>query len=243
MTDDGLPLPPSLSSSWSATGPGPVVFSNRSSPTSRATFTVIGTYVLKLTGGDGELSATDSVRITVQNAPPPGATVERRIVAGSDDAEEGATGSVNLTSSDLELVHDSSDQKIGLRFTALAIPPGARIDSAWVQFNVDETQNETTTLAVQAQAADNTVTFSSTNKVSTRPRTSASVSWTPSPWTTTGQPQRTIDLSPVIQEVVGRSGWASGNSLVIIITGTGHRTADAFEAGAAGAPLLHVRYH
>jgi hypothetical protein len=46
----------------------------------------------------------------------------------------------------------------------------------------------------------------------------------------------------VIQEIVGRPGWASGHSLVLIISGTGHREAEAYEGAAAAAPLLHVEY-
>jgi len=41
---------------------------------------------------------------------------------------------------------------------------------------------------------------------------------------------------------VNRSGWVSGNSLVLIITGTGTRTAESYNGDAAGAPLLHVEY-
>jgi hypothetical protein len=64
-------------------------------------------------------------------------------------------------------------------------------------------------------------------------------------WPTVGEAasnQRTPDLGPVIQEVVARAGWAPGNALVLIVTGTGHRTARAFDEGAAGAALLHVEY-
>ena len=57
-----------------------------------------------------------------------------------------------------------------------------------------------------------------------------------------GSDQQTPDLAPVIQEIVNRPGWASGNSLAIIITGTGHRTADSYNGDPGGAPLLHVEY-
>jgi hypothetical protein len=46
----------------------------------------------------------------------------------------------------------------------------------------------------------------------------------------------------VIQEIVNRPGWASGNSLAIIMTGTGRRAAEAFNGDQAGAPLLHIVY-
>jgi len=60
----------------------------------------------------------------------------------------------------------------------------------------------------------------------------------------TGVVQRTSNIAAVIQEVVNRSGWASGNSLVVIISGTGSqkRTAVSFDMNSAAAPLLHVEF-
>jgi hypothetical protein len=46
----------------------------------------------------------------------------------------------------------------------------------------------------------------------------------------------------VIQAIVSRPGWSSGNALVIIVTGSGERVAESYEGDPAGAPLLHVVY-
>jgi hypothetical protein len=171
-----------------------------------------------------------------------------RVAAGSDDAEENnATGAVNLTSSDLELMTDGSIvQTVGMRFAGLAIPPGATITSAYIQFVVDEAQSVATTVTIKAQASDNAATFTTaTGNVASRPRTSAAATWSPPAWTTVGAAgadQRTPDLAGLVQEVVGRPGWASGNALAIIVTGSGHRTAVAFNGSAANAALLHVEY-
>ena len=247
VSDDGLPNPPgALTAGWSAgSGPGPVSFQDPSAVDTRATFTTAGSYVLRLSVSDGELSATDSVQITVQAPPPPGAmTVERRIVAGTDDAEESASGGMNLNSSDIELVFDGSNQKDGLRFTNLTIPPGATVMRAYLQFEVDEVQSEFTNLTFQGEAADHAAPFTATAlNLSSRPRTAAAVSWSPVAWSLVaeaGPNQRSPDLSAVIQEIVSRPGWASGNALAILITGTGHRTARAYEGRALGAALLHV---
>ena len=75
--------------------------------------------------------------------------------------------------------------------------------------------------------------------------TAAAVVWTPAPWGSVGEAgadQRTPDLAPVIQEIVGRPGWSNGNALALIVTGSGRRTAEAFNGDAAGAPLLHVEF-
>ena len=193
-------------------------------------------------------SATDSISVTVNNptGPPSTPTVEVRVAASSDDAEEQATGGVSLTSSDLELVFDGSNQTVGMRFTGVDIPPGAEIVTAYVQFQVDEPFSDPTSLTIQGQTADNAATFTTaTNNISSRPRTTAAVSWAPPPWPTVGQAgpdQRTPNLAAVVQEIVGRAGWSSGDSLVILVTGSGKRTAESFDGTPAGAPLLHVEY-
>jgi hypothetical protein len=57
-----------------------------------------------------------------------------------------------------------------------------------------------------------------------------------------GPDQQTPDIAPIIQEIVNRPGWSSGNSLVIIVSGTGERVAESYRGDPAGAPLLHVEY-
>ena len=172
--------------------------------------------------------------------------LEVRVAASTDDAEEKPSGSMSLTSSDLELVFDGSDQTVGMRFNAVTIPPGAAITNAYVQFQVDEANTEATSLVIEAEATDNATTFSGSNgNISSRSRTASFVSWSPVPWTTVGlagPDQRTPNIASIIQEIVNRPGWSSGNSLVIIITGTGHRTAEAFDGVPSAAPLLHVDY-
>ncbi|MFN8454763.1 MAG: hypothetical protein U0401_08865 [Anaerolineae bacterium] len=184
------------------------------------------------------------------NTPPPGggtSTLEVQVAASSDDAEQKASGSVDLVSSDLELVFDGSNQTVGLRFNGISIPQGATITNAYVQFKVDEIQSEATSLTIQGQAADNAPTFASTNSnISSRARTAASAAWSPVAWSTVGAAgpdQRTPNLAAVIQEIVNRPAWASGNSLVLIITGTGHRTAEAYDGDQPGAPLLHLEFN
>ena len=133
-----------------------------------------------------------------------------------------------------------------MRFAGLAIPRGSVITRAYVQFKVDEVNSETTTLSIRAQAADNTATFTSaSNSISTRARTTVAVSWTPVPWTVVNEVtarQQTPELKTVIQEVVNCGGWASNNALVVIVTGTGERTARSYDGEPAGAPVLHVEF-
>jgi hypothetical protein len=126
------------------------------------------------------------------------------------------------------------------------VPHNATIVNAWVQFKVDEVGSSATSLTFHGQAADNAAAFTtSSNNVSSRPKTAASVGWAPAAWTTVGQAgpaQQTPNLATIIQEIVNRPGWVSGNALALIVTGTGARVADSFDGDAAGAALLHVEY-
>ena len=49
-------------------------------------------------------------------------------------------------------------------------------------------------------------------------------------------------MATITQEVVSRSGWNSGNFIAYTITGTGTRTAEAYNGVSAAAPLLIVSY-
>ena len=53
--------------------------------------------------------------------------------------------------------------------------------------------------------------------------------------------QRTPNLAAVIQEIVNRPGW-SGNSLVLLISGSGVRIAEAYDGDPDGGALLHVEF-
>jgi len=92
---------------------------------------------------------------------------------------------------------------------------------------------------------DDAPTFTrSARNVSSRARGSASVTWAPASWTSgaQGEAQRSPSLVSLVQQVVDRTGWASGNALVLIISGNGQRRAESFDGIREGAPLLHVEY-
>ena len=248
VTDDGLPDPPgALVTNWAQmSGPGTVVFNNASEEDTWVTFPEPGTYMLRLIADDGDLTAGDEVTIVVNEEVGEVITTEVRVSASSDDAEERASGGMSLTSSDLELVYDGSDQAVGMRFTGLGVPQGATIVNAYIQFQVDEINSVATSLTIQGEDIDNALTFTSaTWNISSRPITGAAIGWSPVAWITKGEvgtDQRTPNMASIIQEIVNRPGWSSGNALVVIITGTGERVAESYDGIPAAAPLLHVEY-
>jgi len=222
-------------------------------PTSSATHTYAsaGTYTVTLTVTDtGALTSLPaSANVTVSGGgggTGTPVTVEQRTLATSDDAEETvSSGAVNLSSGDLELVQDSNVQAVGMRWSGLAIPRGAVITTAWVQFTARDAQSMATQLKIQALAADAAATFTTTARdVTSRPRTGAEANWTPVAWAAggAGAEQRTPELRTLVQEVVSRTGWQSGNALAMIVTGTGRRNAWSRDGNRLASPLLHVEY-
>ncbi len=206
------------------------------------------TYAYSVVAHDAADNNSDpSAEATITTEPPGDITVlDVRVAAGSDDAEEHTTGAVNMNSSDLELVLASTNQTVGMRFAGLTIPQGATIVNAWVQFQVDEVSTDTTTLTIEGEATDQAESFGdATGNISTRSRTAASVNWSPAPWSSVGvagPDQQTPNLAAIMQELVNRGGWTSGNAVALLITGTGKRVAESYNGHSSAAPLLHVEY-
>ncbi len=173
---------------------------------------------------------------------------ETRVASGRDDVEERSSGSVQSGSTDLELVTDGSKdgRTIGIRFTDIDVPQDAVITNAYIQFQVDEIDTEVTSLMIHGENVGDSAAFSTTRfDVSSRSTTDASASWQPEIWTTIGEAgidQRTPDLSAIVQEIVTHSDWAELNDMAFFVTGTGARTAEAYDGDRSGAPLLHVEY-
>ncbi len=193
-------------------------------------------------------TATVSVTSTPMASPTGQNSLDVRITTGNDDVEEDASRWVYLDSTDLELVQDASIQKIGLRFTGISIPQNATITNAYIRFKVDEISSGVVNLKIQGEATFNALAFNNTTgNVSSRPATTNFINWSPAPWTNlsaSGADQTTPNLAPVVQEIINNPGWAAGNALVILLSGTtGRRVAEAYEDDAMGAAILHIEYN
>lgn len=191
---------------------------------------------------------TPTATAATPTATPATQTVAARVNTSADDVEEAvANGAMYLDSSDLELVNDPTfwgNQTVGIRFTGLTVPRGATILNAAIEFETKEVSQDTTAVTFFAQASDNAPAFTSaTYNVSSRTKSAASVAWNNIPaWSTLNEKHLSPNLASIVQEVVNRSGWTAGNSMVFIITGTGTRTAKAYDGYPTSAPLLQITY-
>ncbi len=167
-------------------------------------------------------------------------------VATSDDAEE-RNGSMNLGSGDLDMCLSGGDENfIGIRFQNINIPKDATITASYIQFQSQGNESGAVNFLIYGEAIDDSPAFASVpSDITSRNRTVNQVSWSPPDWANNQNDldTRTPSLNPVIQEIVSRSGWVSGNDLTIMIRDSVHaneREADTEDGGVA--PILHIEY-
>lgn len=176
-----------------------------------------------------------------------GLTFTQSINTSSDDAEEYQTsdkrGYMYLNSSVLEMtLKGSTRQMIGLRFRKITIPQNATITNAYITFRANANTNNATSLQIAMQNAANPSTFTKDYfNISSRTSTS-SVAWnTISSWSEK-QYYDTPNLSTLVQQIVDRSDWASGNAMAFIISGTGLRSADSIDGKGTVPAKLTIEY-
>ncbi len=170
--------------------------------------------------------------------------VQASISNGSDDVEESSNGNIDLTSSDLELVHDGSDQTIGLRFRNVFIPHGSTVRSAYLVFSDDVTEPESgaVSLTIKGENVDDSAAFNSVVANVSDRVTTGNVSWSPGAWGAASDWYSSPEVTSIVQTIVNRGGWTSGNSMSFIITGSGSgkRVANSFDGEAGMATRLVV---
>ncbi len=217
------------------------------------------TFLLEATSGtrkaisdDGDSSTSPALRIEFDEATATGCNaqqVQAQIKSDNDDAEEdteGASiGSVDLGSSDIELNEDgSTSQLAGLRFQNINIDSSNTITSAEIEFTVDDDDTDTsaTSLTIYGEYTGSASAFSnSSNNISGRTKTTASVNWSPSHWSVSGEKHVTPDISSIITEIIGHSGWSALNDMAFIIEGTsGERTAESYDGDPINAAKLRI---
>ena len=150
----------------------------------------------------------------------------------SDDAEEiknvldGTHEIDDLNDDDLDLgwegeADDNNIVNVGLRFQNVEIPKGAKIIRSYVRVVSHEvkTVDDDANIKIYGEASDNAETFTEDALITDRNKTNAVIDWKADQpwglWTVEYSP----DISEIVQEIVDRGGWASGNSLALIMEG------------------------
>jgi hypothetical protein len=184
-----------------------------------------------------------------------------QVSSGTDDAgtDPRFGGCVYTTSAnEIYFGQCSNGQNVtsGFRFPNVTLPPGAQIAAAYLEFTVDGPYTDELTVAFYGQASGNAQPsrvhvnrsngrvafygqasgnaqpFSFSSRPKNRPLTQASVTWRipASDWEL-GQTRTSPDLTAIVQEILNRPDWVSGNALAIIVK----------NAGTASGPNRHRR--
>ena len=111
------------------------------------------------------------------------------------------------------------------RFTAVDIPQGATINSATITFIARNNATSTVcNLAVRGVAEDDATAITGYIDAHARTLTTASVDWLALNIWTAGASRSAPDIASIIQEIINRAGWSSGNALVIYVIDNGSDT-------------------
>jgi hypothetical protein len=135
-------------------------------------------------------------------------------------------GSVSITDELLDLpgTPEGEEQTVGLNFSGITLPPGVELVSAYIQFvssPIVMMNTQVPSMDIRTEAVDNSSPFvGQDNNVTNRPVSRVSVNWRPARWKREyrkGTSQQTAYLTSLIQDIVDRPNWASGNNISFII--------------------------
>ncbi|HAZ61096.1 MAG TPA: hypothetical protein DCY89_05935 [Gammaproteobacteria bacterium] len=156
--------------------------------------------------------------------------------AWSESARTNVSGSL--------VVSGPHTQWSGIRFQSVGIPRGARVIDAALTMRATGTNAGASALRIWGQNADTAPGFNSgSGAVSGRPRTSSNLTLT---LNSDSSQYRITGLAPLVQQIVNRGGWQSGNALALLIQNDTRNPSNRIEVHSADtrvteAPLLSVR--
>jgi type IV pilus assembly protein PilY1 len=133
----------------------------------------------------------------------------------------------------------------GLRFN-VAVPRNAIITSARLEFASPTNSWISIKFTMRSQASGNCTAYSTNSRPSQRTLTTPSVTHQSNQLWLADQYYALNDISPVIQAVVNRGDWTSGNNLCLILKGMGkqwgRKFVYSFDGNPALAPRLVITY-
>lgn len=169
----------------------------------------------------------------------------------NDSYPAGATWTSNTTVSFMYQKGQTDEygplNAVGLRFPEVALPAGATLTRAYLEFTALSDGPGTVTLEIAGEASPEPAPFAdqAVGDISDRPRTEARVRWEAADWVA-GTAYATPDLSSVVQELIDQEVWEAGGDLVFIVTGTpdgaAFQTAHSHRSNPDLAPRLVIEY-
>lgn len=162
------------------------------------------------------------------------ATIQELIAASADDGYDDNYGSWNSTNT---RVFQGGPYATGVRFQTVAIPQGASISSATLTFDRTVSPAGSTWGSLFGDDVDDAAAWGPGSYPGNLTRTSASVA-------VSGSDPAAHDVQSIVQEIVDRGGWSSGNNMRFAgnFVGNGYVTWRSYDSASSPEPTLDVTY-
>lgn len=145
----------------------------------------------------------------------------------------GTSGTISTTNIQISIFNDQdlsppNDNRWdgGIRFTNVTIPQGSTINQATLRLAFQSNKKKNSTITVWAHDVDDAPAFDAGDSLtfpSNRTRTTASAVGPEAPFglyaagSTPGEFADFGEITSIIQEIVNRPGWASGNAIALVL--------------------------
>ena len=167
-------------------------------------------------------------------------TLNLQVSQSSDDAFENAVGTVTINGT--SMVFNNAGYWIGYRFQGVTIPNASTINTATLSYYVTSTTRDDNEQDVYGEDVDDAATFSTAaSNISSRTLTTAKTTVSAD---SVGVGFYAVDVTAVIQEIINRAGWVSGNDLALLMDAlTGVNLApDTYDNSPTNAAKLDIDY-
>lgn len=158
-----------------------------------------------------------------------GTSLHLEISASGNDADQTTLDSTSIVA--VVANSDSTGEHMGFRWLNVTIPPGATIDNAILSVFLDASSNDMPLHRLRGHDVDNSGIFvagSGNNNIDGRARTTATINWDSTDlgvgaggsfveWGAATAAGAGVTIEAIIQEIVDRAGWVSGNALSLIL--------------------------
>ena len=177
------------------------------------------------------------------------------VAAGADDGHIDGSSFFNTSTSLYAGKAGAASQNMWFRFDGITVPKNAVITSAYLRLYFESHPSDDPPGAnaggfIAAEDADDPAAFDSYSGGSDpwtgRTATSATVSWPLSLSWSDGSSQDSPDIKTVVQELVNRAGWASGQAMLLWWEDSGSGSSDEWQfasyESASTEPKLEINY-
>ena len=169
-------------------------------------------------------------------------TIVSQVSDRYEDSESGIGGS---RSTDLDFYKDTyykdNNKSVALSFIDVAVPQGARVTSATLNFVARSSSSGAAKTVIHAVNSasppiDNTVHSLPDSKLT------SGVVWDIESWAY-GVPYSSVDISSVVNSVVNLAGWTETSNMSFLLKGSsGTRAAYSYDGSRSRSPILEVTY-